>query len=73
MITLQSVQVLHYNAVHLKQVFPGGSDGNEFACNAGDRVRSLGQESPLEKGWQPTSVFLPGELHGQRRLVGYSP
>ena len=23
--------------------------------------------------WQPTSVFLPGEFHGQRRLVGYSP
>ena len=37
------------------------------------QVRSLGQENPLEKGWQPTSVFLPGELHGQRSLVGYSP
>ena len=23
--------------------------------------------------WQPTPVFLPGESHGQRRLVGYSP
>ena len=23
--------------------------------------------------WQPTSVFLPGESHGQRSLVGYSP
>ena len=22
---------------------------------------------------QPTPVFLPGELHGQRSLVGYSP
>ena len=22
---------------------------------------------------QPTSVFLPGESHGQRSLVGYSP
>jgi len=22
--------------------------------------------------WQPTPVFLPGELHGQRILVGYS-
>ena len=21
----------------------------------------------------PTPVFLPGELHGQRNLVGYSP
>ena len=23
--------------------------------------------------WQPTPVFLPGESHGQRCLVGYSP
>ena len=23
--------------------------------------------------WEPTSVFLPGEFHGQRSLVGYSP
>ena len=23
--------------------------------------------------WQPTPAFLPGESHGQRRLVGYSP
>ena len=36
-------------------------------------VRSLGQEDPLEEGMAPIPVFLPGELHGQRRLVGYSP
>ena len=23
--------------------------------------------------WQPTPVFLPGESHGPRSLVGYSP
>ena len=23
--------------------------------------------------WQPTPVFLPGESHGWRSLVGYSP
>ena len=23
--------------------------------------------------WQPTSVFLPGEFHGQRSLASYSP
>ena len=37
------------------------------------RVRSLGQEDPLEKGMATTPVFLPGEFHGQRRLEGYSP
>ena len=52
--------------------FPGGSDGKESACNAGDRVPTLGQEDPLEKGMQLTLVFLPGEVHGQRSLVAYS-
>ena len=28
---------------------------------------------PWRKKWQPTPVFLPGETHGQRNLVGYSP
>ena len=50
--------------------FPGGSDSKESAGNAG----YLGWENPLEKGMLPTSVFLPGEFHGQRRLgAGYSP
>ena len=31
-------------------MLPGGSDGKESACNAGDPVLSLGQEDPLEKG-----------------------
>ena len=30
--------------------FPGGSDGKESACNAGDPIQSLGWEDPLEKG-----------------------
>ena len=32
----------------------------------------LGWEDPLEEAWQPTPVFLPGESHGQRSLMGYS-
>ena len=28
---------------------------------------------PWRKAWQPTPVFLPGESHGQRSLLGYSP
>ena len=36
------------------------------------QVRSLGWLAPLEKGWQPTPVFFPGEVHGQRSLAGYS-
>ena len=28
---------------------------------------------PWKRKWQPTPAFLPGESHGQRNLVGYSP
>ena len=28
-------------------------------------VQSLGQEDPLKRGWLPTPVFLPGEVHGK--------
>jgi len=37
------------------------------------QVQSLGWEDPLEREWLPTPVFLPGEFHGQRNLVGFSP
>ena len=37
-------------------------------------VQTLGQEDALEKemATQPTPVFLPGEVHGQRSLMDYS-
>ena len=34
---------------------------------------TLGQEDPLEKGMQPTAVFLPGEFLEQTSLVSYRP
>ena len=36
-------------------------------------VRSLDRENPLEKGKATDSIFLLGEFHGQRKLVGYGP
>ena len=36
-------------------------------------VWSLGREVALEEGMATSLVFLPGESHGQRSLVGYSP
>ena len=36
------------------------------------RVRSLGQEDPLERKQQPTPPLLHGKFHGQRSLAGYS-
>ena len=37
------------------------------------QVQSLGWEDPWRRKWQPTPVFVPGEFHRQRGLVGYSP
>ena len=37
---------------------PGGSDGKESVCNAGDPVGSLGREDPLEEGMATRSSIL---------------
>ena len=37
------------------------------------RVRSLGQEDPLEKEMATHSSTLAWRIHGRRSLVGYSP
>ena len=51
--------------------------GKESACKAedsGDPGSIPGSGLfPWRRKWQPTPVFLPGESHGQRSLVGYSP
>ena len=57
--------------------FPGGASGKEPTCKAGD-VMGLGFDPWVRKilwrrAQQPTPVFLPGESHGQKSLVGYSP
>ena len=53
--------------------FPGGSDSKESACNAGNlgSIPGLGRSPEKEMATHP--VFLPGESHGQRSLVGYGP
>ena len=47
------------------------SDGKESTCNVGNL--DLIGKIPWRRAWQPTPVFLPGEFHGQRSLVDYSP
>ena len=37
------------------------------------KVQSLGLEGPLEEGIAAHPVFFPGESHGWRNLVDYSP
>ena len=53
--------------------FPGGSVLKNWLANAGYVVRSLGQEIPWRRKWQPSPVVLPEKSHGQRSLAGYSP
>ena len=36
-------------------------------------VQSWIRKIPWRRAWQPTPVFLSGQSHGQRSLVGYSP
>ena len=37
------------------------------------QVQSLSPEDPLEEEMKTHSYILPGEFHGQRSLMGYSP
>ena len=53
----------------MKLGFPDGTSGKESTCQCRD-VRNVGSipgsgRSPRGRAKQPTSVFLPGESHGQ--------
>ena len=50
--------------------FPGGSEGKESACNAGDLGLIPGWgRSPGDADGYPTPVFSPGGAHGQGNLA----
>ena len=56
--------------------FPGDASGKEPACQCRRHKRCefnpwVGK-IPWRRTRQPAPVFLPGESHGQRSLVGYS-
>ena len=57
------------------QGFPDGSDGKEHACQCRRHWfhPRVGKMIHWRRKWQPAPVLLPGEAHGQRSLVGYSP
>ena len=69
-----------HNSVYIKweqRGFPGSTSGKEPTCPCRRCKRHgfdpLVGKIPWRRAWQPTPVFLPGESHGQRSLVGYSP
>ena len=56
---------------------PGDASGKEPASQCG-RWKRRGFDpwvgkTPWRRARQPALIFLPGESHGQRSLVGYSP
>ena len=57
--------------------FPGGTGSKEPACQCRrcerHRFDPWVRKLPWRRAGQPTSVFLPGEFHELRKLVGYSP
>ena len=77
---LQGRNPLHHLCVNTEHQstgriwLPRWLSGKESACSAvrhgfNPWIRKI----TLERKWQPTPVFLPGEYQGQRSLVGYSP
>ena len=53
--------------------FPSGAVIKNLPANAGKAGDVRLGRFPRRRKWQPTPVFLPGKLHGQRSLVGCSP
>ena len=60
-----------------KMGFPGGASVKEPTCQCKRckwyRFNLWVGQIPWRREWLPTPVFLPGESHGQRSLMGYSP
>ena len=56
------------NSVYLG--FPGGSDGKESACNAGDLGSKPGQEDPLKKGMATHSSILAWRIRWTEKPGG---
>ena len=87
--TVRVQAVLHtgdvcYTAETLSSGNPKLLLGRKHAClpftpEAGTAFAILNQfdpwvrKIPWRREWLPTLVFLPGEFHGQRSPVGYSP
>ena len=65
----------HYLAMgHQKRGLPWWHSGKESTCQCRrPRFDSWVRKIPWRRKWQPGLIFLPGESHGERSLVGYSP
>ena len=50
-----------------------GEKGSEHEFSSSAQCSLITQGQSWRRKWQPIPGFLPGESHGQRSLVGYSP
>ena len=66
--------IAFYISMQRDRGFPGGSDGKESTCNAGDlsSIPGLGR-SPGEGHGNPLQYSCLENPYGQRSLAGYSP
>jgi len=75
-VTVQLLSLFHTCMYNLLG-FPGSASSKEPGCQCRRHKRlrfyALGRDGTLEEDMAATPVFLPGESHGQRSLVGYSP
>ena len=73
----QGLWLLYSECLFISWGFPSGANGKESICQC-RRHKRLGfapwvGKIPWRRKWQPAPVFLPGESHGRRSLVGCSP
>ena len=59
-----------------ERAFQGDASDKEPTCQCKRckrcKFNSWVRKVPWRRAWRPTALFLPGEFHGQRSLVGYS-
>ena len=66
----RELQILLLSSLRL----PCASDGKRVCLQFGrPGLNPWVGKIPWRRKWQPTPVFLPGESHRQRNLVGYNP
>ena len=74
---LRNCQSVFKAVILCNQGFLVGSGDKESTCQC-RKCRRPGfnpciGKIPWKKAWPPTPVFMPGESHGQRSLMGYGP
>ena len=65
---------IEYSPPHYKFGFPSGSAVENLPAMLEPQRHAFDpwvRKIPWRRAWQPAPVFLPGESHGQRSLVGY--